>query len=107
MEQDALIVTDMRFGRDGNATKYQVFGWSLPENGFTWTDGLESALWVNGIDISQSLWLELRVSVYTPPGVNFQPLVVKVNGVIVGRVACRQGVPPGRFRDYRNATWAF
>ncbi|NPV70653.1 MAG: sulfatase-like hydrolase/transferase [Firmicutes bacterium] len=45
--------SEIRFGEGGNAEHYQGMGWSLPEEGFTWTDG-ESASLLIPIDPSQS-----------------------------------------------------
>jgi hypothetical protein len=39
-------LAELVFGRDGNAQPYLVYGWSTPEDGFTWTDGPEAAVYI-------------------------------------------------------------
>jgi len=36
----------IKFGQGGNAEQYQGIGWSIPETGFTWTDGSEAVLYL-------------------------------------------------------------
>jgi hypothetical protein len=79
-----VLGTPVRFGTDGNASGYQVAGWSSPESGHTWTDGSTAVLRFNLKAKDGILLLRVRMSGLTKaPDLPFQPVELKVNGVHV------------------------
>ncbi len=88
---------ELIFGRDGNASGCIGFGWSAPEDGYTWAIGDRSVLTISNPGPADELWLEFDVAPFVaPPAVPFQSMTVTVNGQQVhtfeslarGRVGC-------------------
>ena len=70
------------FGIDGNIAQCLGTGWSVPEAGFTWTEGTHSRLRLPLIGGAGRLVLELVVSpLLHPPALMAQRLAVSVNDV--------------------------
>jgi hypothetical protein len=71
----------INFGRDGNATEFQVYGWSTPEVSHTWSVGSESVLSLNVPDAPKGYFLEIQwFPLLRPPLLAAQPLTIRVNG---------------------------
>ncbi|MGD0107005.1 MAG: hypothetical protein ABSC06_23645 [Rhodopila sp.] len=96
---------DAVFGRDGNAAALTGFGWSAPENGFTWSIEDRSALTIARPGVAETYVLEMDVVPFVaPPAVTGQKLGVTVNGELIhtfdplprGTVTC---TVPGRLLD--------
>lgn len=91
----------LTFGKDGNASAHTGYGWSAPENGFTWTVGERSLLTLGTPPTAAAgYWMEMDVAPFVaPPAVMAQVLRVTINGHAVhtfdplsrGSVGC--GVP--------------
>jgi len=97
----------LRFGTAGNARASTGFGWSAPENGFTWSIGERSLLTLEAPQPADSYRLEMDVAPFvSPPALQSQRLTVQVNGETVevfdpltrGRVTC--SVPGRLVRDH-------
>jgi hypothetical protein len=89
--------TDTVFGREGNALDRTGYGWSAPENGFTWSIDDRSLLTIENPGAANEYWLEMEVVPYVaPPAVKSQSLRIAINGEVVhtfdplarGRVGC-------------------
>ncbi len=87
----------LTFGVDGNAEPAMGYGWSAPENGFTWAIEDKSLLTLAELPPAEDYWLELDVIPYeAPPAIPAQRLTIAVNGETVqtydrlarGVVAC-------------------
>ncbi len=77
---------DLEFGVEGNAENSIGFGWSKPENGFTWAIEDRSLLLIDAPPDASDYWLEMDVIPYiSPPLVPFQTLAVTVSGTEVHR----------------------
>ena len=77
---------DIQFGTDGNAEDRSGFGWSKPENGFTWSIEDRSLLTIDCPPDASDYWLEMDVTPYlAPPSVPVQTLIVSVSGSEVHR----------------------
>lgn len=77
--------TIINFAKGGNAQPYQVFGWSYPEEGFTWTDGYSAVLAVQPDKMDSDLILTLVAHPHLGGGdIDQQRVVVIVNGHRVG-----------------------
>lgn len=77
---------DAVFGAAGNATEMMGFGWSKPENGYTWSIEARSQLTLQPPPEASDYWLEMDVTPYVvPPAVPHQSLIVSVNGTEVHR----------------------
>jgi len=94
--------TDTVFGKDGNALDCIGYGWSAPENGFTWSIEDHSLLTIDNPGAADEYWLEMEVIPYiAPPAVKSQSLRIAINGEVVqtldpltrGKVGC---AVPGR-----------
>jgi hypothetical protein len=90
------------FGKGGSATECTGYGWSAPEDGYTWSVGDRSLLTIKNPGPADEFWLELDVVPFlAPPVLPAQSLGVTVNGdpihmfdpLVRGRVGC---VVPGR-----------
>jgi hypothetical protein len=68
------------FGQDGTSQKYQLNGWSDPEEGFTWTEGHKSVLGIKTVKTDSDLNLTIAASQFTSQ----QRVNVTVNGYSVG-----------------------
>ena len=106
-QQRPLGRVDVVFGVEGNATDLAGFGWSKPENGFTWSIEDRSLLILDTPPDAGDYWLEMDVIPYiAPPQVTAQSLAVSVNGTEVhrfnplarGMVGC--SVPGGLVRGH-------
>jgi hypothetical protein len=79
------VVTTINFGVGGNGIDYEIYGWHLPEPGFTWTKGGESCLRFPKYDAPFGVFVELDVSPQTWPGSpDRQPMSISANGIVVG-----------------------
>ncbi len=108
------IISDMRFGAGDEPGDGRLLeGWADPEDGFTWTLGLQSTFaieFVGTTDDSGCIMLELTLNPFMLPGDPIgQELTVLVNDVDVGGSEIRgEGtvsfvVPPDAIR--RNDEW--
>lgn len=97
---------DTVFGRGGNAIERIGYGWSAPEDGFTWSVGERSLLTVGNPGAADEYWLEMDVIPYvSPPALPSQSLRIVINGEAVhmfdpltrGKVGC--SVPGRLVRD--------
>jgi hypothetical protein len=102
-EAPALLPqTELIFGSDGNTAGCVGYGWSAPEDGYTWAIGDRSLLTIRNPGPAEEFWLEFDVVPFVaPPAVLTQSMGVTVNGEKVhtfdplarGRVGCSV---PGR-----------
>lgn len=77
---------DAVFGVEGNAADSMGFGWSKPEDGFTWSIDDRSLLVLDPPPDANDYWLEMDVIPYAaPPALSHQSLTVTVNGTEVHR----------------------
>jgi hypothetical protein len=88
---------DTVFGKEGNAGASVGYGWSGPENGFTWSIDDRSVLTMAKPAAANSCRLEMEVVPFVaPPALTAQPLGVTVNGELIhtfdplprGKVEC-------------------
>jgi hypothetical protein len=95
-----LRVTDLTFGRDGNAADHLGEGWSGPEPGYQWTIGERSLITLPNPGPAGEYWLEMDVTPFVaPPLVPEQRLDVTINGTFLisyknlprGTIVC--GIP--------------
>ena len=72
----------LTFGKGGNASDHTGYGWSAPENGFTWTVGDRSLLTLETPPpAAAGYWMEMDVVPFVaPPAVMAQVLRVTING---------------------------
>jgi hypothetical protein len=99
---------DTVFGKEGNAGACMGYGWSGPENGYTWSIDDRSILTMAKPAAANSYRLEMEVVPFVaPPALAAQPLGVTVNGELVhtfnplprGKVEC---AVPNRLLDGRD-----
>ena len=99
---------DIVFGKAGNASGYTGYGWSAPEDGFTWAVGDRSLLTFAHPRSADRFRLELDVVPFVmPPALSAQTLGVLVNGEVVhvfdplprGKVDCTVSGRPFEGRD--------
>jgi hypothetical protein len=97
VSQTPLPQTELTFGKDGNSAGCVGFGWSAPEDGYTWAIGERSLLTIRNPGPAEEFLLEFdAVPFVAPPAVPAQSLAVTVNGQKVhtfdplarGRVGC-------------------
>lgn len=86
--QNYTYGTELLFGINGDAQYYQGAGWSIPEEGFTWTDGRNAVLIVEPKNVDSEL-TDLTVTILASPyfgggAIDQQRVTVKVNGHYVG-----------------------
>jgi hypothetical protein len=102
----SLLRTHIVFGAAGNSAACTGYGWSAPENGFTWAIGDRSLLTIKKPGPAERFWLELDVVPFVaPPAVLAQSLRVMVNGELThvfdplarGKVGC--AVPGRQVKD--------
>jgi hypothetical protein len=75
---------DTVFGRDGNAAACLGYGWSGPEDGYTWSIEDRSVLTIGKPDAAERYRLEMEVVPFVaPPAVAAQTMSVTVNGELV------------------------
>jgi hypothetical protein len=98
-DQPKLEIT---FGKGGNAQDCLGYGWSAPEDGYTWSIGGRSLLTIRNPGTAEAFWMELDVLPFVaPPRLPSQSLMVTINGEQIhsfdplprGRVGC---AIPGR-----------
>jgi hypothetical protein len=96
------------FGRAGNAQDCYAYGWSVPETGFTWTDGKAAGLVLPAPNAPFGFFMELFFWVNGGlDGAGTQRLALFVNGAEIGRSVTRHRmrlawyVPPLPARDDR------
>ncbi len=80
--------TVISFGIGGDARLYQGPGWSLPEEGFTWTDGPQATLrlLLDGPPRDATLAFTVPIANTEPGRLDRQRVVVSVNAALVGTV---------------------
>lgn len=79
------LLYDIVFGIEGNSITHQLYGWHVPEAGYTWADGRSSALITPQARLHSGLAIEIHCGSLTVPGREPQSLLVEVNGVSAGR----------------------
>jgi hypothetical protein len=84
------VVWSVDFGVGGNAADYQLYGWSAPENGFTWTLGSESAIGLPRFESRRGFYVEVALS----PVSKSQSFSISVNGTVV---SCVDNLDDGLF----------
>jgi hypothetical protein len=78
------------FGRGGDAAEAVVFGWSPPEDGYTWTVGRRSVLCAALPHAPHGFGLEFTWSAFLPPeGPAAQRVAIRVGGAMVAEHAVR------------------
>jgi hypothetical protein len=77
------IAQTVTFGVDGDARGYQLHGWHPPETGFTWMDGVESALSLPCPDAPFGFFIEVHTLSCLAEGQSSQPLTISVNGTLI------------------------
>jgi hypothetical protein len=85
----------IEFGKHGNVNQYGIcYGFSAPEDGFTWTEGnlASMGLWV--LPPSVDLVLKLRASPLLGANIASQTVTVSVNDKVVGTLEIRN---PGEY----------
>jgi hypothetical protein len=101
-EVPSAFRTETVFGKGGNSAGQVGYGWSAPEDGYTWSIGDRSLLIIDSPGSADEYWLEMDVIPYVaPPAVKSQSLRIAINGEPVhtfdpltrGRVGC---AIPGR-----------
>ncbi|HEY1935609.1 MAG TPA: hypothetical protein VGG99_26675 [Acetobacteraceae bacterium] len=89
--------SEIIFGEGGNSETHLGFGWSAPENGFTWSIEDASLVTLDVPAVAERYVLDMEVTPFqAPPAVPGQRLHVSVNGAQVfsfdtlprGRVSC-------------------
>lgn len=87
--------TVIRFGQGGNSEPYQISGWSMPEDGFTWTEGKRAVLGMDTRAGSFNLVLKAELFPFVVSGtLEQQRVIVYVNGNKLGEWVARM---PGTF----------
>jgi hypothetical protein len=75
------LLAELTFGRDGNALPYLVYGWSVAEDGFTWTDGAEAGLYIPiRCDTQHGIAVELTGTAHQPENGPALTVTAAVNG---------------------------
>lgn len=73
------------FGRAGDSTPHQLYGWASPEEGFTWTNGHFAALSLPAPRAPFGFFVELHQRPLTiEPALAAQQISVRVNGALIG-----------------------
>jgi hypothetical protein len=99
------VVATVNFGRGGNGTDYEAYGWHYPEDGFTWAKGGQSCLNFPKYDAPFGMYVEFNVAPLVSRG--RQRITVSANGIIVGEFATTKGsfaafyIPPLDFTATR------
>jgi hypothetical protein len=76
----------VEFGRDGDARDYQAYGWSLPEDGYNWTDGPAAGLVVPLPEAPHGFFIELFFWVNGgADATGSQRIIASVNGRPIGQ----------------------
>ena len=79
------LLLSLRFGRDSGDANYLGLGWSGDEDGYRWTTGAWSELWLERPGAGNYL-LELELAPFVhPPALPVQRLALSVRGTVVGR----------------------
>lgn len=73
----------LRFGTDGNAVSFQLFGWNHAEPGYTWTEGREAYLELPAETSGTNYFLNARIAPLTGPSVTLQRVRVRVGSTEV------------------------
>jgi hypothetical protein len=80
-EPPAAARTDTVFGKEGNASGCMGYGWSGPEDGYTWSIGDRSVLTIDSPGAAGEYWLEMEIIPYlAPPAVKSQSLRISIEG---------------------------
>jgi hypothetical protein len=91
------------FGREGNSTEYQLYGWHLGETGFTWALGEESALMFPVPAAPHGYFIDCLASPHfrseTP---RTQRISLSVNGLSLGYADLTAGCPLAFFAPPAN-----
>jgi hypothetical protein len=82
---------DAVFGAGGNAAGLIGFGWSAPEDGFTWSIDDRSQILLDPPPEASDYWLEMDLSPFVaPPALPRQSLRIIVNGSAVHQIEAVQ-----------------
>jgi Methyltransferase domain len=79
---NTTVLQAVTFGREGDSDVYQIFGWSAPESGFTWSVGKECGLAFPAMDAPAGFMIELEYAIFRP-----LDLEVRVNDAAVASCA--------------------
>ena len=75
----------LRFGTSGNAVPYLTYGWSLPEDGYTFAVDGETGLSLPGFSAPFGLVLEITLHPFVhPERLPEQRILIRVNGQTIG-----------------------
>jgi hypothetical protein len=77
------------FGRGGNATDFQGAGWSLPEDGYTWSDSKRAFVEIHNGVPHVPLYFEMDAWPFLHESHPVQRMTVKVNGIAIGTIRAR------------------
>jgi hypothetical protein len=73
------------FGFGGEGEGFGLYGWHGPEDGFTWTDGLESALLLPRLQAPNGWFVEVCATPFNPRGLlGGQRMTIAVDGCYIG-----------------------
>jgi len=106
----------IEFGFMGNAQPYQTHGWSLPEDGFTWTDGKSASLTIPIAGVPSAVVLKVNLMAFLASGkLPKQRVLIEVNGEEVGQWELKSGtfqdwtllLPENVFRGANSVTITF
>ncbi len=73
--------TEINFARGGNSANFELAGWGLTEEEYTWTDGTSALLIFKKIPLQGPLELKATLRGATSAGVLHQPVQVLANGI--------------------------
>lgn len=71
---------EILFGIGGTASQYTGEGWSRPENGFTWTDKIQSSVVILVNDIPKKIFLILECRPFIGSNLKHQIVIISING---------------------------
>jgi len=106
----------IEFGFMGNAQPYQTHGWSLPEDGFTWTEGKSASLTMPIAQAPSAVVLKVNLMAFLVSGkLPRQRVLIEVNGEEVGQWKLNSGtfqdwtllLPEKVFRGANSVTLTF
>jgi len=91
-------VTDLKFGQGGNAERFQEYGWSVPEDGFTWTDGKTAGLWIPVSLVAGDVVVKINLYPFNQPGnVEKQRVTIYNDGHLLSSL---EVAPAGDYEEY-------
>lgn len=84
--------TNIQFGKGGNADKYEITGWSGPEEGFTWTNGKTAELSMTVKEPKSDVVLKAAFNPLVVSGrLDKQKIVILINGSKAGEWEASSG----------------